>query len=207
VEACGVSQRDPVRVGTAGWSVPGRYLAEFPAGDTHLERYAREFPVVEIDTSFYRHHQRATYARWAASVGEEFRFAVKTPKALTHEGNLHAGASATRDRFLAEVDGLGAKLSVLLVQLPPSLVFDETATAFFADLKRALPPTVQIACEPRNLTWSTAEANDLLIGSSVSRVAADPARWEGNALPAGDQSLAYFRQRPYVAQQTGRRAR
>jgi uncharacterized protein YecE (DUF72 family) len=41
--------KSPVRVGTAGWGVPSRYLADIPAGGSHLERYARVFSAVEID--------------------------------------------------------------------------------------------------------------------------------------------------------------
>ncbi len=106
----------PILVGTAAWGIASRYLEQIPPGGSHLERYAREFPVAEIDTSFYRHHRLDTYARWAQSVDENFRFSVKMSKALTHRGALVVGPSEERDRFLAEVAGLGSKLAVLLVQ-------------------------------------------------------------------------------------------
>ena len=41
----------------------------------HLERYARRLSAAEINSSFYRPHQRKTYERWAASVPDDFRFA------------------------------------------------------------------------------------------------------------------------------------
>ena len=56
------------RIGTAGWSIPRQHAAAFPAGGSHLERYAQRFNAVEINSSFYRPHRRATYERWAASV-------------------------------------------------------------------------------------------------------------------------------------------
>ena len=77
---------------------------------------------MEINSSFYRPHRTATYERWAASVPEDFRFAVKVPKAITHERRLK-DASDLLDRFLSEAGGLGPKLGPLLVQLPPSLSF------------------------------------------------------------------------------------
>lgn len=183
-----------LRVGTAGWGIPSRYLSEIPAGGSHLSRYARVFPVTEIDTSFHRHHRAATYARWAASVGDEFQFCVKLPKALTHEGTLVTGASHARDAFLAEVAGLGSKLAVLLAQLPPSLAFDAHAVrSFFSELRAAVSPGVSIACEPRHESWGT-EAVDALLGRlGVSRVAADPAHWDAAARPGGERRLAYFR--------------
>ena len=88
----------PVRIGTAGWSVPSRYAAELPPDGSHLERYARRFDAVEINSSFYRPHQRKTYQRWAQSVPSGFRFSVKLPKAMTHEQRL-ADCGALLDRF------------------------------------------------------------------------------------------------------------
>ena len=89
---------------------------------SHLERYGAILNAVEINSSFYRPHRTATYERWAASVPEDFRFAVKVPKAITHERRLK-DVGDLLDRFLSEVSGLGPKLGPLLVQLPPSLSF------------------------------------------------------------------------------------
>jgi len=189
-----VSTRAPIRVGTAGWSVASRYLSEIPAGGSHLERYAGVFSAVEINSSFYKHHRTATYARWASSVGEDFRFAVKTPKALTHEGALVPRESEVLTRFLEEIEGLGSKLGVLLVQLPPSLAFDQAdAGAFFTQLRSHLAPATAIACEPRHASWGTPDVDAHLKKLGVSRVAADPARWAAAGQPGGDRGVAYFR--------------
>jgi len=79
-----------VRVGTAGWSIPAQYAAEFSQVGTHLERYARRLDAVEINSSFYRPHLPKTYQRWAETVPEDFRFAVKMPKEITHVRRLVA---------------------------------------------------------------------------------------------------------------------
>jgi uncharacterized protein YecE (DUF72 family) len=181
-------------VGTAGWSVAPRYLEAIPAGGTHLERYGRAFPVAEIDTSFYRQHQVKTYARWAQSVGRGFRFAVKTPRALTHEGALVSGKDSGLNHFLQEIDGLGAKLRVLLVQLPPRLEFDgKEVRKFFRRLRRGIRDTTAIVCEPRHASWGTGKADAMLKDLGVARAAADPPRWGNDSRPAGDTRLAYFR--------------
>jgi uncharacterized protein YecE (DUF72 family) len=73
-----------VRIGTAAWSIPREHAAPFPVAGSHLERYAAVLNAVEINSSFYRPHRTATYERWAASVPEDFHFAVKIPKAITH---------------------------------------------------------------------------------------------------------------------------
>ena len=174
--------------------MPARYLEALPAGGTHLERYGRAFPVVEIDTSFYRHHQAQTYARWAHSVGKDFRFAVKTPRVLTHEGALVFGKSAELRDFLREIEGLGPKLRVLLVQLPPSLEFDAAEVRrFFRRLRRGIRDTTAIVCEPRHASWGTEKADAVLKALGVARAAVDPPRWGHDARPAGDTRLAYFR--------------
>src|SRR4051794_10397874 len=113
-----------VRIGTAGWSIPKAYAAPFPPSGSHLERYGAVFNAVEINSSFYRPHRIATYERWAATVPEDFRFAIKVPKSVTHERRLKDTGDLL-DQFVSEVTGLGPKLGPLLVQLPPSLAFEQ----------------------------------------------------------------------------------
>jgi uncharacterized protein YecE (DUF72 family) len=163
----------------------------FPPGPSLLQRYAAVFPAVEINSSFYRPHRPGTYARWAASVPDGFRFAVKLPRTVTHEAGL-AGTAPLLDRFLAEVRALGDRLGVVLVQLPPSLAFDcEAAAAFFDDLRARHPGAV--ACEPRHPSWFTDEAEALLGSREIARVAADPAVAPRAAHPGGWPGLAYWR--------------
>jgi len=162
-----------LRAGRFRRNTPGR----FPAAGTHLERYAAAFPAVEINSSFYRPHRPATYARWAASVPAEFRFAVKVPREITHRRRL-IDVRELVDSFLAEVGALGEKLGPLLVQLPPSLTFAAPAAAsFFATLRER--HTGGVACEPRHPSWFRPEAERLLTDYRIARVAADPAVFAG----------------------------
>ncbi|UVK42607.1 DUF72 domain-containing protein [Mesorhizobium sp. AR07] len=177
-------------IGTAGWSISARHKDDFPQSGSHLERYARRLPIVEIDTSFYRPHRRETYERWARSVPEHFRFAVKTPRTMTHEHRL-VGCETLAELFLRQAEGLGEKLSVLLVQLP-SLPFDpDVASGFFDMLGRRTQ--ARLACEPRHPSWFDAEAETLLAGRQVARVGADPAPVPAASVPGGWHGLAYFR--------------
>ncbi len=178
-------------MGCAGWSLPRDRQAAFPSGGSHLERYAARFPAAEINTSFHRPHRPATYARWGAAVPEPFRFAVKVPKAITHGLRLR-GAGDALDAFLAEAGALGDRLGCLLVQLPPSLDFDAAAAGgFFAALRERTPAAA--ACEPRHASWFTPEADALLAGHGVARVAADPARVPEAAEPGGAPDPVYYR--------------
>jgi uncharacterized protein YecE (DUF72 family) len=180
-----------VRVGTAGWSIPKVNAASFPADGSHLERYGAVFNAVEINTSFYRPHRRETYERWAASVPKDFRFAAKVPKVITHERRLK-DVRESLDRFLAEVSGLGAALGPLLVQLPPSLAFQEGVSDIFLNELRSLFAG-RIVCEPRHASWFTAGVNALLDQLQIARVAADPAPVPAAGDPGGWRGLSYYR--------------
>ena len=128
--------------------MPSSYLDQVPPGGSHLERYARRLNAVEINSSFYRPHRRTTYQRWAQCVPDDFRFAVKMPKAITHEAGL-ADCGALLDRFVDEVTGLGEKLAVLLVQLPPKSAFRSASpTASSAISARA---SIPISCWSRGM--------------------------------------------------------
>lgn len=161
-----------IHVGCAGWSIPGAMHHHFPTAGSHLVRYASVLPAVEINTSFYRPHRAATYARWRESVPESFRFSAKVPKAITHEARLH-GVDEALEKFVGEVGHLEHKLGCLLVQLPPSLQFDAAAAGKFFRSLRALT-RVDVVCEPRHPTWFTALAADVLSGVGVGYVDADP---------------------------------
>jgi uncharacterized protein YecE (DUF72 family) len=179
------------RIGTAGWSIPKEHAASFPREGTHLERYGAVLNAVEINSSFYRPHRTMTYQRWAASVPQDFRFGVKVPKAITHERRLR-DAGDLMERFLSEVRSLGPKLGPVLVQLPPSLAFQEgVSDRFLADLRERVAGG--IVCEPRHASWFTPAVEALLCEFRVARVAADPAPVAQAADPGGWPGLAYYR--------------
>ncbi len=185
----------PLRIGTAGWSVPSasrHRFADAGEGGTHLERYARQLPAVEINSSFYRPHQRSTYERWAASTPEAFRFCVKLPRAITHNARLK-GAEPALDAFLDQVQGLGSRLGCLLVQLPPSLRLDLPVAEGFLRALRARYGQGDIAVEPRHASWFTPEGDALLNAWRAARVLADPVLHPGGEAPGGWPGLVYCR--------------
>ena len=180
----------PRFLGTAGWSIPRAQAAHFPAAGSHLERYARVFNAAEINSSFYHPHQPATFARWAASVPPSFRFSVKIPKTLTHDGRLAFTAGLAS--FLSAVGELGPKLGPLLIQLPPSLALEaRIAGRFFTALRRRCDGPV--ACEPRHPSWFSPAGETLLSEFRIARVAADPAVVPAAAQAGGWSGLLYTR--------------
>jgi uncharacterized protein YecE (DUF72 family) len=178
-------------IGTAGWSLPRAVAREFPGDGTHLSRYARVFRGTEINSSFYKPHARETYARWAAATPPGFRFAVKLPREITHDGRLRRARSPLT-RFLGEVSGLGRRLGPLLVQLPGSLQFELRLARSFLGVLRSLHRG-PVVCEPRHEGWFEPRAEALLREYRIGRVAADPARVPEAARPGGWPQIAYFR--------------
>jgi uncharacterized protein YecE (DUF72 family) len=180
-----------IRVGTAGWSIPRASAFRFEGPGTHLERYARSFRCVEINSSFYRPHAAAVYRKWRDNTPQDFRFSVKMPRTITHKLRLKA-ARGPLIAFLAETDGLAEKRGPILVQLPPSFSFDAVVVRAFLDLLRELHGG-PVACEPRHATWFSPEVVSLLDHYQISRVAADPPPVLAATVPTGWSRLAYFR--------------
>jgi uncharacterized protein YecE (DUF72 family) len=179
------------RIGTAGWANPPYERARRTQGLSHLMHYANSFDFVEINSSFYRSHQRATYERWREQTPVGFGFSVKLAGSVTHECGLRHCRSELR-QFIAEVAGLGRKLRVILVQLPASLEFEaRVASRFFRSMSELC--SCGIACEPRHASWFTDAADALLRRHRVARVAADPAKAPGGDLPGGLRRLEYYR--------------
>jgi len=180
-----------IRIGLAGWSNPPAKRFERAAGQTHLSYYAAHFSCVEINSSFYRPHQSATYARWRDETPAQFRFSVKMPRSITHEAHLK-GCAAEVERFYEDMAALQPKLAAVLVQLPPSLEFNAPTIRTFFNAVPRLRGT-KVVCEPRHSSWFASAADKVLRDAGVSRVAADPARCSGAEIPGGVRRFAYFR--------------
>ncbi|MDP9205156.1 MAG: DUF72 domain-containing protein [Gemmatimonadota bacterium] len=180
-----------IHLGVAGWNIRREHAHRFPSDGTHLARYGAVFNTVEINSCFYRPHRFETYQRWAGSVPEHFRFAVKLPKLITHESRL-VGVAPALERFIGETAGLGTKLGPILVQLPPSFAFDASVvSSFFGELRNRFEGAVVL--EPRHESWFTNDVAALLIEYQVARVAADPARVPAASEPGGYARVVYVR--------------
>jgi uncharacterized protein YecE (DUF72 family) len=179
-----------ILIGCAGWSLSAAVATAFPAAGSHLQRYAAVLPAVEINSSFYRPHRPATYARWRDSVPDDFRFSVKLPRTISHEQGLR-DAEELLDRFMAEAGMLQHKLGCLLLQLPPSLRFVAAdAETFFKLLRQRTD--VAVACEPRHAGWFSTAAADLMQRYRIGFVHADPPPVR-NTMPPAVSGIAYLR--------------
>jgi uncharacterized protein YecE (DUF72 family) len=146
----------------------------------------------EINSCFYREHKIETYRKWAEAVPDDFRFAVKAPRTITHEGKLRVRGEEALKRFLEQTSALGEKRGPILLQVPPSLAFDSLAAQSFFSMFRELYDGPAVF-EPRHMSWFGEEADSLLREFRIARVAADPALVPEAAHPSGWPGLIYFR--------------
>lgn len=162
-----------ILLGTSGWDYPewvGRVYPKRGVAD-RLAYFARIFPIVEINTTFYRTPPAAHVAAWARRTPEGFRFTAKFPQSVTHARRL-VGAQAELAEFEAALAPLrqAGKLAATLVQLPPSLPFDpKVVRAFYEQIVSQGP----VAVEFREGSWLAPESFDLLREFSFASVVVD----------------------------------
>src|SRR5205823_6005512 len=81
----------PIRVGTCGWSYKewsGVFYPDELAPADYLSAYAERFPVVEVDSTFYRSPSRKMVEGWRDRTPAGFGFSLKVPQAITHDKRL-----------------------------------------------------------------------------------------------------------------------
>lgn len=160
-------------IATAAWSIPKSAAAAFPEEGSGLARYASVFKGVEVNSTFYRRHRTSTFERWAGATPDDFRFAVKIPKEITHQRAMK-DIRQPFEVFLQDISALGGKRGPLLCQLPPSLRFDPESFETAFDTMRTLDRG-PIVIEARHRSWACEHAMALLRRYSIDRVLADPA--------------------------------
>lgn len=150
-----------VLIGTSGWqydSWRGRLYPRDVPKARWLEHYAARFATVESNSAFYRLPERRTFENWAARTPDDFVWAVKASRYLTHVRRLQDPAEPVH-RLVDRLEGLGDKCGPVLLQLPPTLRLDlEALDATLA----AFPRSMRIAVEPRHPTWFVDETRSLL---------------------------------------------
>jgi len=148
-------------IGTSGWHYDhwkGRfYPAKLPKS-RWLDYYARYFPTVEINYSFYRLPAEKAFQDWRATAPEGFTFAVKVSRYITHMKKLRDVEQAL-DNFYSRARLLGDKLGPLLYQLPPNLPRnDALLEGFLANL----PKSMRQVFEFRHPSWLAEGVLELL---------------------------------------------
>jgi uncharacterized protein YecE (DUF72 family) len=159
-----------VRLGTQGWNYPAWVGPFYPPGTRPAEMlglYARAFPTVEIDATFYAVPPEPVARGWRARVPPTFVFALKVPQEITHELRF-VDAGPALERFLERARLLGVTLGPLLLQTPADWVPTADARAALAEFLALLPGDLRWAIEVRNPRWLTDATLDLLRAHRVA---------------------------------------
>jgi len=129
-----------VRIGISGWTYRPWRGVFYPKGlpqKRELAFAAETFPTIEINGTFYGSQRPESYARWADETPEDFVFAVKGPRFITHLRRLREVETPLANFLASGVLRLGSKLGPILWQFPPSFRFDpERIEAFLALLPK-----------------------------------------------------------------------
>ncbi len=148
-------------VGCSGWHYEhwrGLHYPEELPRSKWLSFYARQFNTVELNNSFYRLPSEKAFTTWRESTPDNFVFAVKASRFITHIKRLRDAGSAVEE-FLSRADLLGRKLGTLLYQLPPSMKRnDEVLQGFLS----SLPQKHQHVVEFRHESWIDEAVFDVL---------------------------------------------
>ena len=154
--------------GYADWR--GVFYPEDLRPADYLEFYARHFDTVELDTTWHAAPPPDRFARWASVTPADFRFTVKTPRAITHDAGAEDGVAPMKS-FVAAARELGEKLAVIVIQYPPAL--PGRAWPGVERFLNSLPEGVRYAVEFREETWFRDEVFRGLAKRNIALVAGD----------------------------------
>ena len=147
-----------IRIGISGWRYRGWRGIFYPeklAQRRELEFAAERFRSVEINGTFYSLQRPASFLRWAQETPEDFVFALKGGRFITHMRKLINVETALANFFASGVLALGSKIGPILWQLPPQLRFNdvERFAEFFRMLPRSTTAAARLAkrCDERML--------------------------------------------------------
>jgi uncharacterized protein YecE (DUF72 family) len=172
-----LNHQHKIRIGSCAWSFDEWREVFYPRGlptSEWLSWYARFFPTVEIDSTFYATPQPDAVVRWLEETPAHFRFSCKLPREITHRCRLHDCKAELQD-FLRVIEPLAPKLRVILVQLPPSFS-PRDGKAPLRSFLGQLPHDFRFAIEFRHAAWHRPEIIRLLEKHRVSWVWADTSR-------------------------------
>jgi uncharacterized protein YecE (DUF72 family) len=186
-------------IGCAVWAYKDWLGELFPKGSKNadfLSLYSRRLTTVEGNTTFYATPKAEVVARWVAETPEGFRFCLKLPREISHEGPLAAQIEPTR-AFIERIAGLGERLGPFFLQLPPGYRADK-----INDLEQwlaAWPKERRLAVEVRHEEWYTAPHEsalmELLGRYNAGRVVMDVRPLSAGPLPGADVDLQAARDR------------
>jgi len=164
-----------LHVGTSGWSYQhwaGRFYPKEVKSREYLEYYVTHFDCVELNACFYRLPKEAVVKGWMKRTPDEFLFCLKMSRWITHIKRLHEAGDSLK-MFFDRFRPLKKKLGPLLVQLPPSLIFNEDKVRPFFKLLHGRYRNYRFALEARHPSWVDDKVFTTLSQYGIAWVIAD----------------------------------
>jgi uncharacterized protein YecE (DUF72 family) len=161
-----------VMTGTSGFSYTawrGSFYPEKLPTTKMLEFYAGKLGAVEINNTFYKMPTPSMLEGWAAQTPDSFRFALKSPKLITHIKKLVEVGDAVA-RLAEGARSLGPRLGPILFQLPPFLRKDLGVLEAFLS---TLPAGLKAAVEFRHASWLADDVYEVLRRHEAALCVAD----------------------------------
>jgi uncharacterized protein YecE (DUF72 family) len=173
--------QNKILVGTSGWSYRswrGPFFPKKLAARRHLQFYAEHFSTTELNGVFYRTPTEDAVRAWGTQTPDNFVFAWKASKFITHWKRLNDSCSNSLDLLESRLRLLRGKAGPVLFQLPPQFVKNRDRLAAFLKMLRSKR---EYAFEFRHPSWYEDDILDLLRDNNVSLCISDhhdaPSPW------------------------------
>ena len=178
-------------VGTSGWQYRHWRHVFYP--DKRPQRewlpfFAERFQTVEVNNTFYNLPERSVFEHWRTETPDDFVFALKMSRYLTHLKRLHDPIDPVR-RFMERAQALGPKMGPILLQLPPR--FRANLELLDASLD-VFDPSVRVAVEFRDESWFQPETQSVLERHRAALCLADSPRRNQPALRTAGWAFIRF---------------
>lgn len=154
-----------LKFGCTGWSYPewqGTFYPKTIKQKDWLRHYSSIFDTPEVNSNFYRIIPKWMAQKWNNETPDNFQFSLKFPSKITHDHKLeYSKVKEELSGFFSGLEPLQSKIYVLVLQLPPSLDFDQ-AKPRLDELSNHLPHYCRYAVEGRHESWFSDEAISFL---------------------------------------------
>lgn len=170
-----------ISIGCTGWGYDGWQEPFYPknlAKSDFLKHYSSIFDLTEVNSTFYAIPNGMVTKKWHSETPNHFKFTAKLPQIITHENRLGVLAPHM-EQFLQSIKSLNTKYLGTLVQLPPSLSFDE-AKPKLEQLQSYFPKN-DYTIEGRHKSWFSDPALSYLTDRKICLAWSDVAGVDNSA--------------------------
>ena len=156
-------------IGCSGWSYKGWIGTFYPSNlenKNWLLYYSKFFKFVEVDSTFYSIPARFVVKGWKDKTPDDFKFALKFPKIITHEKKME---DVSKDLLVLfnNLEPLVDKTLLLLIQLPPHLTESKGFDAL-QNMVNKLDNRFKYAIEFRDSSWFNDNVYDFLKNNKMT---------------------------------------